>query len=98
MVVHVFIAPIKEGISEQLVNQKITEMKELKNQIPEIIDLKIGRNTGWMGIDNAITMIIQVKNKEDWQTFLDNPHHVQLGAEADDTFDTERFVVCQFEM
>lgn len=30
MVRHIFIAPIKEGISEEQVNEKIAEMKELK--------------------------------------------------------------------
>lgn len=97
MIRHIFIAPVKKGISEEKVNEKISAMKELKNQVPGIIQLTVGKNTGWLGMANAVSMVIDVKDKVDFDAFLSHPYHVHIGEAADDVFDISGFVISQIE-
>ncbi|RAS85714.1 Dabb family protein [Priestia endophytica] len=97
MIRHIFIAPIKEGISEEKVNEKISAMKEIKNQVSGIIQLTVGKNTGWLGMANAVSMVIEVKDKADFDAFLSHPYHVHIGETADDVFDISGFVISQTE-
>ncbi|MGP0689625.1 Dabb family protein [Priestia aryabhattai] len=97
MIRHIFIAPIKEGITEEKVNEKIAIMKEIENQVPGIIQLTVGKNTGWLGVANAVSMIIDVKDKAVFDAFLSHPYHVHIGETADDVFDTSGFVISQIE-
>jgi hypothetical protein len=97
MIRHIFIAPIKEGIAEEKVNEKIIIMKEMENQVPEILQLIVGKNTGWVGISNAVSMVVDLKDKADFDSFLAHPYHVQIAETADDVFDTSGFVVSQIE-
>ena len=97
MIRHIFIAPIKEGISEEKVNEKIATMKEIKNQVPGIIQLTVGKNTGWLGMTNAVSMVIDVKDKDAFDAFLSHPYHLHIGETADDVFDVSGFVISQIE-
>lgn len=97
MIRHIFIAPIKVGIAEEKVNEKIVLMMEMKNQVPDILQLTVGKNTGWLGISNAVSMVVDLKDKADFEAFLAHPYHVQIAETADDVFDTSGFVVSQIE-
>ena len=50
MIRHIFIAPIKDGISEEKLNKEISLLKAMKDNIPEIINLTIGKNTAISGV------------------------------------------------
>ena len=39
MIRHIFIAPIKDGISEEKLNKEISLLKAMKDNIPEIIKI-----------------------------------------------------------
>jgi hypothetical protein len=97
MIRHIFIAPIKEGVSEEEVNEKVATMKGFQNRVPGIIQLTVGKNTGWLGMTNAVSMVIDVKDKADFDAFLSHPYHVHIGETADDVFDISGFVISQIE-
>jgi hypothetical protein len=46
---------------------------------------------------NAVSMIIDVKDKAVFDAFLSHPYHVHIGETADDVFDTSGFVISQIE-
>ena len=71
MIRHIFIAPIKDGISEEKLNKEISLLKAMKDNIPEIINLTIGKNTGWVGGANAVTMVIDLKDKEAFDIYME---------------------------
>lgn len=49
MVRHIFIATIKEGVSDEIVNQKMEEMRAMKESVSEIESIMVGRSLGWVG-------------------------------------------------
>lgn len=97
MVRHIFIAPVKPEIAEEKVEEKILIMKEMKNKIPEIQALTVGKNTGWLGMTNAVSMVVDLENKGDFEKFLMHPYHVSIGENASDVFDTNGFIIAQIE-
>ena len=100
MIRHIFIAPIKEGISEEKLNKEISLLKAMKDNIPEIITLTIGKNKGWVGGANAVTMVIDLKDKEAFDIYMEHPYHKfinSINGTEDDCFITEGFYSCQIE-
>ena len=53
MVRHIFIATIKDGVSEEIVNQKMEEMRAMKDSVLEIESIMVGRSLGWVGAANT---------------------------------------------
>ena len=100
MIRHIFIAPIKEGVSEAKLNKEISLMRAMKDNIPEIASLTIGKNTGWVGGENAVTMVVDLKDKTAFDVYMKHPYHAfinSINGTEDDCFVTEGFYSCQIE-
>ncbi|MDT8716959.1 Dabb family protein [Clostridium sp. 19966] len=97
MVKHIFVGSIKKGVAEEKVDEKINALRLLEENVPEIIQLTVGKNLGWYGTENAITLVADFKNKEDWNAFINNPYHVQLNAVASEVFDLSASTAAQIE-
>lgn len=97
MIRHIFIAPVKQGISDDKVDEKLSTMRGIKDHVPGIVSLTVGRNTGWVGISNAVSMVIDVEDKAAFNTFMSHPYHVAIGEAAGDVFDTNGFIISQIE-
>lgn len=41
MIRHIFIAPIKDRISQDKINEEIAIMQSMKNKISQVVDLKL---------------------------------------------------------
>lgn len=97
MVKHIFIATIKDGVSNELLNKQIEEMRGLKDSIPEIENIIVEKNTGWVGMANAVTMIIDLKDKEAFDALIQSPARLKVSKKADETFDTSNIIISQIE-
>ncbi len=100
MIRHIFIAPIKEGITQDMLDKEISLMKAMKDNIPDIIDLTIGKNTGWTGGENAVTMVVDLKDKEAFDRYMAHPYHAfinSINGTPDDCFIQSGFYSCQIE-
>ena len=97
MVRHVFIATIQEGASEEIVDELVGEMRALKDQVPEIEALTVAKTTGWVGMDNAVTMVVDCKDKASFDAFIASEPHQAVSARAGEAFDTSNFILCQIE-
>ena len=80
MVRHIFIATIKDGVSEEIVNQKMEEMRAMKDSVLEIESIMVGRSLGWVGAANTVTMVIDLKDKNAFDTLMASPAHVETMA------------------
>lgn len=101
MIRHIFIAPIKEGITEEMLEKEISLMRAMKDNIPGIIDLTIGENTGWAGGENAVTMVVDLKDKEAFDVYMKHPYHAfinSINGTKDDCFVQSGFYSCQIEV
>lgn len=101
MIRHIFIAPIKEGITDAMLEKEISLMRAMKDNIPDIIDLTIGKNTGWAGGENAVTMVVDLKVKEAFEAYMKHPYHAfinSINGTKDDCFVQSGFYSCQIEV
>lgn len=97
MIKHVFIAPIKSGVSEEKIAQRIETMKLLADKVSGVERLTVGRTLGLYGSQNAVLMVIDLKDETAWNALLSNEYHAELNATAGEVFDTNGFIGAQIE-
>ena len=97
MVRHIFIAPVKDGVSAELLEKKMEEMRGLKEQVPEIDALSVAQATGWVGVANAVVMVADLRDKDAFDALIQSPAHTEISSKAAEAFDTARFVAVQVE-
>lgn len=98
MIRQIFIAPLKEGVSEEKVQQRIKSQLALKEHVPGIESITVGKSLGLYGMDNAVVMTIDLKDMDAWNALLANEYHTQLGNEAGEYFDVNGFIAVQVEV
>ena len=98
MIRHIFIGTFKDDISENIKQKELADMKAMKEQIPGIVDLKIGFSTGWAGILNQIVMTVDFQSKADFDVYMKHPYHMNyIDKTGTEYFDRSTFVAAQFE-
>jgi len=98
MIRHIFIATIKDGMSDEMVNRKIEEMKAMKERIPQIKSINVGRSLGIAGPTNTVTMVIDTLSKEDFLAILGSDAHKEVASRAGEVFRTDNFILSQIEI
>ena len=64
MIRHIFIATIKEGVTDSEIQKEMELMRSMKNeQTPEIKEIIVEKSTGWIGLSDVVTMTIDVESK-----------------------------------
>lgn len=95
---HVFIGVIKENVGEKKISERIEALKLLKEKVPVVTGLAVGRNLGWYGKEDAIVLVGDFRSKDDWTAFVASEYHQQLNAVAAEVFDMEKLKAYQFEV
>ena len=98
MIRQIFIAPIKEGVSEDKVQDRIRAQRALKDHVQGIEDITVDKAMGLYGMVNAVVMTIDLKDMGAWNNLLASEYHTQLGNEAGEYFDVNGFVAAQVEI
>lgn len=97
MVKHIFIAPIKEGVTDDQIEFRMKQMRDLMTYVPELKQLTVQKATGWLGVSDSVVLVAELNNKQDWEKFIHNTYHVELGKSDDTYFKTDQFVCTQIE-
>jgi len=97
MIRHMFISPIKEGVTEEKVDEFINAMRELPGKIPEIIQLSVGKNIGLFGKKVAVASVADFENENDWKAYMENPDHLLLADMASEIFDILGSAIAQIQ-
>lgn len=98
MIRHIFMCTIKVGVTDEVVEQKMAEMRATKDAMPEIESITVQRNLGWAGPDNVVTMIIDLKDRAAFDALMASKAHTEVAAKADEAFRTDNFVLAQIEI
>ena len=73
-------------------------MRAMKDKIPSIARLHVGLSTGWVGAKNQIVLVVDFKNKQDFEAYMKHPYHTDyIDKTGDMYFDRDSFVAAQFE-
>lgn len=97
MIRHIFMCTIKDGVSDEVVEKKISEMRTMKDNVPEIEAITVARNLGWVGPNNVVTMLVDLKDKVAFEALMASKAHAEVAAKADKAFRTDNFVLAQIE-
>ncbi|WP_319402943.1 Dabb family protein [uncultured Anaeromusa sp.] len=97
MIRHMFISPIKEGATEEQVNDFINAMCLLPDKISEIIQMSVGKNLGLLGEMIAVASVADFENEKDWKAYMEHPEHLLLAKIAADIFDIPSSAIAQIQ-
>lgn len=98
MIRHIFIGTFKEGISDEIKQKELADMKAMKERIPGIVHQEVGFSTGWVGLQNQIVMTVDFQSKADFDAYMKHSYHAEyINQTGIDYFDTSSFVAAQFE-
>ena len=98
MIRHIFIGTFKEGISDEIKQKELADMKAIKDKIPGIVAQEVGFSTGWAGPENQIVLTVDFATKEDFDLYMAHPYHMEyIDKTGTMYFDRSTFVAAQFE-
>lgn len=98
MIRHIFIATIKEGTSDALIEKKMEEMRAMKAKVSAIKNIWVGRSLGYAGPADTVSMIIDVEDKAGLDELLASQAHTEVAGKAEEAFRTDNFVLSQIEI
>ena len=75
MIEHIVLLKVKSDISEQAVNSMVNALRELKSQIPGIVDLSVGKNTSERSQGFTHGLVVRFRDREALETYLPHPAH-----------------------
>lgn len=76
----------------------MSQMRALKEYIPELKSIVVGKALGWYGVKDAVVLVAELSNKNDWEAFVNNEYHKELGKTDSEYFDVENFICTQLEI
>lgn len=97
MIRHMFISPIKEGVTEEKITEFMNAMRLLPENIPEIIQLSVGKNLGLFSNKVAVASVADFASEKDWKTYMEHPDHLCLANMASEIFDIENSAIAQIQ-
>ena len=98
MIRHIFMCTVKDGVTDEAVEQKMAEMRAMKDAVPEIEAITVRRNLGWAGPSNVVTMMVDLKDRAAFDVLMESKAHTEVAAAAGETFRTDNFVLAQIEI
>lgn len=99
MIRHIFIATFKDGISDEVKQKELADMRAMKEKMPCIAAQQVGMSTGWIGKENQVVMTVDFDTKADFDAYMVHPYHADyINQTGIDYFDVSSFVTAQFEI
>ena len=98
MIRQIFIAKVKDGVSEEEKEERVRAQRALKDKVEGVVDIAVGRSLDLYGIENAVVMTIDLADRSAWDNLLASDYHTQLGIDAAKYFDIGSFVAAQVEV
>ena len=97
MLRHVFIINVKEEISDDVVEQKMAEMRAMKEKETVIEEIMVGRTRGLFGRPDAVMMVVDLKDKAAFDVLITSRTHNDIAGNAEGAFDMQSADIAQIE-
>lgn len=98
MIRHVFVAPVREGVSEKVVDAKVAEMEGLACAVEGIEGFSVGRSLGFVGPSGAVAMVVDFADEAAFHAFVSCDLHQRIAAGASEAFEVEGFALAQIAL
>ncbi len=97
MLRHVFIINVKKGIPDDVIEQKMAEMRAMKEKETVIEGITVGRTRGLFGRPDAVMMVIDLKDKAAFDVLIRSRTHTDIAEKAGEAFDMQSADIAQIE-
>ena len=97
MLRHVFIINVKEGISDDVVEQKMAEMRAMKEKETVIEEIMVGRTRSLFGRPDAVMMVVDLKDKAAFDVLIRSRAHIDITEKAEEAVDMQSADIAQIE-
>lgn len=98
MIRQIFITPIKDGVTDDALQERIAAQRGLKEHVAGIEAITVDRALGLYGLDNAVVMTIDLKDMDAWNALLASDYHTELGNTLSQYFDADGAIAVQVEV
>lgn len=85
MIIHIALFKWKSHVSEQEIDWVMREIKELKDKIPEVIDLYCGKNFSQWSKDYTHAVVVKVKDRESLSAYRSHPSHIPVAKKVEES-------------
>ena len=89
MIRHIFIAAMKEGVSEEIIREIAKKLRGLKEKYPTV---RAGENLGWYALTADFA------DKRSWEAFVNSPEHAAIARDSMKYYDPDFIFASQFEL
>lgn len=95
MIRQIFITPIKDGVSDEAVQERIEAQRKPKDHVRGIEAITVDRALGLYGMDHAVVMTIDLEDMDAWNVLLANDYHTSLGNTLGEYFIADGAIAVQ---
>lgn len=98
MIRHMFTTAMKSKTTNKQIDEIITALRSMNGKVTGMRNFYAGKNLGWYDEKAQIVLCADFSSKEDWETYMRCPEHLQIGEQYTHLFDKSSMVVTQIEI
>ncbi|AXE03801.1 hypothetical protein CHD23_11805 [Salmonella enterica] len=95
MLRHIFIAPAFPECTKEQLSHVVARLKTMENLVPSIRALTVTRSEGLSGERPGMILIADFDTVSDWESYMADETHQQIGREIIRFIDADRGLVTQ---
>ena len=83
MVIHIALFKWKSGTSAETIDELMSDIRALKNQIPQIVDIYAGENFSKWAKEYTHAVVVTTQNKDALDAYRNHPAHKPIADLCD---------------
>lgn len=95
MIRHIFIAAVKDGVSEDIIEGIVKNLQALTEKYPTV---RAGGNLGWFSDKTQVALTADFENKESWDAFINSPEHTEIVKNSMQYYNPDILFASQFDL
>lgn len=95
MIRHIFIAAVRDGVSEEIVQGIVQNLQALTEKYPTV---RAGENLGWFSDKTQVALTADFENKESWDAFINSPEHTEIVKNSMQYYNPDILFASQFDL
>ena len=93
MIRHIFLAAVKNGVSEEIVQGIVKNLQALTAKYPTV---RAGKNLGWFSDKTQIALTADFEDMDSWDAFINSPEHTEIVKHSMKYYDPNMLFASQF--
>ena len=87
MVTHIALFRWKENVTKEEIDKMMADIKNLKDQIDEVVDLNCGKNFSKWNEGYTHAVVVTTKTREDLDIYRNHPSHIPVAKRVEELED-----------